>query len=274
MAETSRGYRMSNGDQGVSNGKKTSRDERSGAKKAKPAVVVVGADKGGVGKTTIARTLLDYFAANNALARAFDAEYPRGSLKRFHPDTTDVIDILSVSDQMRMLDTLTSSERKLSVIDVRAGQLSGMMRAFTDIGFFDAVRGGEFQFALFHVLGPSVASLEEIADVMPFTGGKNYFAVKNFINETSFFEWDPAVYDNYFKKAKGAVELTVPKLNEMAYEQVDLSGVPFSTFIRDKDAQGQPAHNSLVLRGYVRTWLRHVTDEYDRVRLLDRLGDE
>ena len=28
----------------------------------KPAVVLIGADKGGVGKTTVARTLLDYFA--------------------------------------------------------------------------------------------------------------------------------------------------------------------------------------------------------------------
>ena len=32
---------------------------------AKPAVIVVGADKGGVGKTTVSRTLLDYFSANN-----------------------------------------------------------------------------------------------------------------------------------------------------------------------------------------------------------------
>ena len=31
---------------------------------AKPAVIVVGADKGGVGKTTVSRTLLDYFSAN------------------------------------------------------------------------------------------------------------------------------------------------------------------------------------------------------------------
>ena len=52
---------------------------------AKPAVVVVGADKGGVGKTTVSRTLLDYFSANNVPTRAFDTEHPRGTLKRFHP---------------------------------------------------------------------------------------------------------------------------------------------------------------------------------------------
>ncbi len=36
---------------------------------AKPAVIVVGADKGGVGKTTVSRTLLDYFSANNVQTR-------------------------------------------------------------------------------------------------------------------------------------------------------------------------------------------------------------
>ncbi|HEX5763986.1 MAG TPA: hypothetical protein VFY27_00325 [Woeseiaceae bacterium] len=259
----------------MANGRRASKtDERAGASSMKPAVIIVGADKGGVGKTTISRTLLDFMAARNLLARAFDAEHPRGSLKRFHPNVTEVIDITAVADQMKMLDTLVSSERKISVIDIRAGQLSNTLRAFTDIGFFDAVRSGEFRFALFHVLGPSVASLEEIADVLPFTGGKNYFAVKNFINETSFFEWDPAVYDSYFKMAKGAVELNVPKLNEMAYEQVDLSGVPFSTFIKNKNAQGHNANNSLVLRGYAKTWLKQVFDEYERVGLVDRLTDE
>ena len=50
---------------------------------AKPVVIVVGADKGGVGKTTVSRTLLDYFSANNVPTRAFDTE-SRGTLKRFH----------------------------------------------------------------------------------------------------------------------------------------------------------------------------------------------
>lgn len=239
----------------------------------KPAVLIVGADKGGVGKTTVTRTVLDYLASKNTLARAFDSEFPRGTLKRFHPDVTEIVDITQAPDQMKMLDTLSTSEVKVSLIDIRAGLLSSTLKAFTDIGFFDAVRAGEFNFLLFHILGPSISSLDEITEVMPYTGGKNYFAVKNFINETSFFEWDPAIYDSYFKKARGAVEVNIPKLNEMAFEQVELSGVPFSTFIKNKNAQGHNANYSLVLRGYTRTWLNHIIGEYDRVGLLDRLTD-
>ena len=83
----------------------------------KPAVIIVGADKGGVGKTTISRTLLDFMASRNLLARAFDSEYPRGSLKRFHPNVTEVIDVTAVPDQMKMLDTLAGavSRRRLQL---------------------------------------------------------------------------------------------------------------------------------------------------------------
>ena len=97
----------------------------------KPVVLLIGADKGGVGKTTVTRTVLDYLALKNMPARAFDAEHPRGTLKRFHPVSTDVIDITDVADQMKMLDTLHTSDVKVSVIDIRAGLLSGTLQALT-----------------------------------------------------------------------------------------------------------------------------------------------
>lgn len=239
----------------------------------KPVVLMVGADKGGVGKTTVTRTVLDYLAAKNTLVRAFDAEHPRGTLQRFHPDVTEVVDITTAADQMKMIDTLATSEIKVSVIDISAGLLAETLKAFTDVGFFDLVHEGEFNFGLMHVVGSSVASLDEIAEVLPYAKGKHYFIVKNFINDTSFFEWNPTVYRNYFRGAADAVEINIPKLNEMAYEQVEIAGVPFSNFVGNREANGQAANNSLVLRGYVRTWMRQISDEYDRVGLLDRLYD-
>ena len=107
---------------------------------------------------------------------------------------------------------------------------------------------------------------------MPYTTGQHYFVVKNFINETSFFEWNPEIQKTYFKVVKDADEINIPKLNELAYEQTDLAGVPFSTFVANKNAQGQAANYSLVLRGYVRTWFNQISAEYDRVRLLERLA--
>jgi hypothetical protein len=234
---------------------------------AKPTVVVVGADKGGVGKTTVSRTLLDYFTAHQVPTRAFDTEAPKGTLKRFHPDITDVVDVTSVPDQMRIFDTL--SDANVTVIDVRAGHMSPTLRALRDIGFLDSAKKGQLTFVVFHILGSSIASLDEIEDTSPFTSDAKYFLVKNFINNTSFFEWDQATHAAYFKKYKDSIEITIPKLNEMAFEQVELASVPFLTFVANKGPRGESASYSFVLRGYVRHWLGNVWGEYDRIKLKD-----
>lgn len=236
---------------------------------AKPAVILVGADKGGVGKTTISRALLDYLVAHNVPVRAFDTEAPKGTLRRFHPDITDVIDITSTADQMKVFDTVSTTSAQITVIDVRAGLLSSTLRALRDIGFLDAAKKSQLTFSVFHILGPSVASLDEIAETSGFMADSNYFLVKNFINNTTFFDWDPATYNSYFKRVKGAYEITVPKLNEMACEQVELASVPFVSFVANKAIDGQPANYSFVLRGYVRHWLGNVWAEFDRVKLND-----
>ena len=107
---------------------------------AKPAVILIGADKGGVGKTTVSRTLLDYFNTNHVRARAFDTEVPRGTLKRFYPDLTDVVDVTYVPDQMKIFDTIHSAQVPVTLIDIRAGLLSPTLRALRDIGFIDAAK--------------------------------------------------------------------------------------------------------------------------------------
>jgi hypothetical protein len=236
---------------------------------AKPAVILVGADKGGVGKTTVARTLLDYFGAHQTPTRAFDTESPRGTLKRFHPAITEVVDVTQIPDQMKIFDTLGSAEAKVTIIDIRAGLLSSTLQALNDIGFIDSAKKGQITFAVFHILGPSIASLEEIAETSKFVGDASYFLVKNHINDTNFFEWDPATYDSYFKKIKRAEEITIPKLNEMACEQVEVAGVPYVSFVANKNGKGDAANYSFVLRGYVRHWLGNVWGEFDRVKLVD-----
>jgi hypothetical protein len=239
---------------------------------AKPAVIIVGADKGGVGKTTVSRTLLDYFIAHQVPTRAFDTESPRGTLKRFHPEVTEVVDMTLIADQMKIFDTLNSAQASVTVIDVRAGLMSPTLKALRDIGFIEAAKKGQITFAVFHILGPSIASLDEINETAAYLGDARYFMVKNFINNTHFFEWDEATHSSYFKQIKDAVEIVIPKLNEMAMEQVELASVPYLTFIANKKQSGEPASYSFVLRGYVRHWLGNVWAEYDRINLTDIVG--
>jgi len=179
------------------------------------------------------------------------------------------VDMNLVPDQMKIFDTLSNSHASVTIIDVRAGLLSPTLQSLRDIGFIEAAKKGQITFGVFHILGPTITSLDEIGETAAYLGDAKYFMVKNFINNTHYFQWDEQTSAAYFKKVKDAVELAIPKLNEMACEQVDLASVPFLSFIANKKLNGDPASYSFVLRGYVRHWLGNVWAEYDRVKLLD-----
>jgi len=231
----------------------------------KTTLILVGADKGGVGKTTISRVLLDYLHENEINTRAFDTEAPGGTLQRFYGDITEVVNMSHTSDQMRIIDTLEEQPDTVSVVDVRAGQLRTILETLLEVGFLDAAAEGEFNFMLFHILGSSIASLDEISETAPFAADAHYYLVKNYVAEGSYFEWDPGTYRSYFNQVKSATEVTVPKLNDLAYEQVDLAGVPFTSFIDDRA-------NSFVLRGYVRSWLDRAFAEFEEAGVLSAVG--
>jgi len=232
---------------------------------------MVGADKGGVGKTTISRALLDHLHRNNVLARAFDTENPRGTLQRFYPNITEIIDLHNVADQMKVLDTLETAKVPVTVVDLKAGNLSYALETFEKIGVLQAARDGMFEMGLIHVVGPAIASLDELQEVTPYVQGIDYYVARNFINETNFFEWDEKTYQRYFQNVNEAREIEIPKLNEMAAEQVDLANVTYKNFIDNKDSDGKPANFSFVLRGYVKKWCDDLDAEFGQLRLIQML---
>src|SRR5512134_925449 len=175
----------------------------------KPTLILVGADKGGVGKTTVSRCLLDYFARKNVLTRAFDTENPRGSLHRFYPGITEIIDLNNVAHQMRVLDTMETANVPMTVVDLKAGNLSYSLDLFERIGVLEAARNGAFTLGLFHVVGPSIASLDEIGELSKYLQGVEYVLTRNSINETNFFEWDETTYRKYFSQIAKTQEISI-----------------------------------------------------------------
>lgn len=222
-----------------------------------PLIVIVGADKGGVGKTTISRALLDYFTERGISCRAFDTESgnPEGVLKRFFPESTQIVDLATSDGQMAVLDTLGSCP--VTVIDIRATLLSPTLKVLEELGFFANVREGKIKIAVLHVIGSTVASFSEIASTAAALTLAKHYVVTNHTNDASFF----AAIGGVPKEAlKVATVIDIPKLNERATEFVEAAGMPFRKFAAD-EAQ------SRTMRGYVSHWLGKVFEQLDIARL-------
>jgi hypothetical protein len=210
-----------------------------------PLLIVVGADKGGVGKTTVARAVCDYLTVHrripSAVQRVWDTEAPAGDLQRFWP-AADIVDVATVTGQMRVFDRVSG----VVVIDIRAGLMSETLRTVVDAGLLDDVRRGTVNMALLHVLGPTIASYMEVDAAAKMLGhGAKHFIVKNYINETEYAGWgaDPR-FAAIFQHMSGTT-VQVPHLAAAAVEVVQERGVGFCTYSND-------AEQSAVLRGRVR----------------------
>jgi hypothetical protein len=209
----------------------------------KPSLYIIGADKGGVGKTTITRAFLDYLDALGVQNRPFDTEneVPGGVLKRFYPERAEVVDLVDSDGQMRVFDTLNSLAA--TVIDIRAGLLSPTLQLLADIGFLDL---DKYAITVLHVLGNTQTSIDEIKPVAArLAAGARHIAIGNRINATKF---------NFPADA-----LDVPMLSAAAVEAVDKSNMPFRVFGKENP--------SAVLRGTVNTWLDRVFVQFASAKI-------
>jgi hypothetical protein len=221
----------------------------------KPRVILVGADKGGVGKTTVASALLDFLTHANqgAVTRAFDTEPEPGRLKARYPNQTEVVDFTNTVGQMRVLDTLRTTP--ITVIDMKAGILSDTLELLENIGFLDKAQSGEIGLTMLHVLGGTTASFGEIKGVAQKMACGRHYLVKNHINDNSFFQWHP----DMAKVLDGGV-INIPKINAMAMENIDVAQAGFKAFADD-------VTQSETLRGYTRYWLKKVYEAFEAAKL-------
>ena len=239
---------------------------------AKPAVILVGADKGGVGKTTVSRALLDYLIAHNIPTRAFDTEFPKGTLRRFHPDITEVVDLTSTADQMKVFDSVsTASARSPSSTCARDFCRPRSRRCATSASS-TLPRRACSPSACSTSLGrrsPRSTRSPRRLDTM---GELSYFLVKNFINNTTFFEWDPATYNGLFQEDQRRPGDHRSETLRDGLRTGRARRRSRSCVVANKGIDTQSANYSFVLRGYVRHWLGNVWAEFDRVKLNDIVG--
>jgi hypothetical protein len=231
----------------------------------KPTIILVGADKGGVGKTFVSRVLLDLMKSRGIPVRAFDAQSPGGELVRFYADAA-VVDLESIDGQMRVFDGV--DDKNVTVVDLPADQLQTTIQTLDNARLLEEVRSGSMKMVLLHVLGPTIRSISEIGAAAEKIGGVKHLLVKNHVSaDAGFFDWDTsdtaeilaqmapvmADFPNLEGRIREAIEKAGPEKN----------GESFLDFIADVAV-------SRTLRNLLKTWLEKCWAELDRVGVLEK----
>ena len=209
-----------------------------------PMVFIVGADKGGTGKSTVARAILRRLPG----ARAVDTDR---TLSRFYPSAL-VLDPSKVDDQIRLFEQMP----EVTLVDSGAGQLSSLLRSMRELGLLADVDRGTMDLRVIHVVGPDTSSMEEVVPVGAQLGERaRHVIVKNHIDPgTQYFDFDQDRVRGYLGGDVQVVDF--PHLEARVAEAVQVSGQPFEVFEKDE------AHH-LILRRRLAYWLSLVDAELD-----------
>jgi hypothetical protein len=218
----------------------------------KPRLVLTHGEKGGVGKTTVARVIADFLNARNATFRAFDAEGSNGQMLRFHPSETAAVDVSNAASIAPVLDyVMEAGGKRLALVDLGARSGEEVKTWLYRGGALEEAEAARLGITVVYVLGGAVDSVGHLKECFGALGRDvNYVIVKNYGVAGKFDVYDQS---NVRKDliSVGAREIAFPALDGSVYQAVDRASIPFSAF-----ADGQNGNFGFTERRYCRTWLR------------------
>jgi hypothetical protein len=218
----------------------------------RPRLILTHGEKGGVGKSTVARLIADFLNSRNASFRAFDAEGSTGQLLRFHPSETAAVNMASAASVAPVLDYLMEpGGKRIALVDLGARSGEEVKSWLYRGGALEEAEASRLGLTVVYVLGGAVDSVGHLKECFGALGrDAQYVIVKNYGVAGKFDVYD----QSHVRKdllAAGAREIAIPALDGAVYQSVDRASMSFSAF-----ADGQNANFGYTERRYCRTWLR------------------
>ncbi len=235
-------------------------DTAKAASAEKPRLILTHGEKGGVGKTTVARVLADYLNARKLSYRAFDAEGNTGQLLRFHKNETSSVDVGDSTGIAPVLDYVMEGGHRIALVDLGARSGEDLRTWLYKGGALEEAGSGGLGITVVYVLGGAVDSVGHLKECFQQLGRDvNYVIIRNFGVAQKF-----EIYDNSSIRkdvlAAGAREIALPPLDGAVYQSVDRSSLAFSTY-----AESAGTHGGFTEKRYCRTWLRECFAALDPV---------
>lgn len=230
----------------------TTEKSKTAATAAKPRLILTHGEKGGVGKTTVARLVADFLVSRDAAFRAFDAEGAAGQLLRFHPAQTSAVEVDKAATIAPVLDFLMDGNpKRLALVDLGARSGEDLKDWLYKGGALEEAENNQLGITVVYVVGGAVDSVGHLKECFAALGNEvEYVIVKNYGVAEKFDVYDAS---NIRKDllAAGAKEISIPALDGTVYQSVDKASVAFSAF-----CEGQGTDAGYTEKRYCRTWLR------------------
>lgn len=226
---------------------------------------LIGGEKGGVGKSMVARLVAQYMIDRGMSFLGFDSDRSHGALLRFYSGYASPV----VIDRDDSLDPIVEAavadpERRI-LVDLAAQTQDALSRWIEDCGLLDPDAGLGITLRYWHVMDSGRDSTDLLSRLLDRFGDRmSIVLVLNQLRSEQF-----AILERSGEKERaielGAKIMTIKRLPEAIVNRIDAHSASFwaATQNAAKDAGGF----GLLERQRVRVWMNHAYEQFDRLDL-------
>ena len=222
---------------------------------------LVGGEKGGVGKSVVARVLAQFFIEHHLPFVCCDADNSHGALLRYYSEYSKPVDLESFASADQIMDRALGAERRV-LVDLPSQSARPLKRWLDSGEVVSFARETNVRLVFWHVSDGGFDSVNELERAKNTLGDDvTYVVVKNFGRSPDFSQLDESPTLRAIL-AQGGYVFELPALDMQTMYKIDRFGSSFWAATNASD--GELALSPMERRRTAR-WL---TDAYDNLKSL------
>ena len=215
----------------------------------------IGGEKGGVGKSVVARLVAQYCIDRGVPFVALDADESHGTLRRHYGEQTQAVDLARVDSADQIVVLATETERRV-VVDLPAQSERLLTEWMTESAVLDLTRECGIRVVFWHVIDDGKDSVITLDRLLSRLGNSvGYRIVKNLGRGSDFSGFDRSSARST-AEALGALVIELPELNALAMQKIDRNDASFWAAVNNTALNDFTRMD----RQRIKVWLQTATD--------------
>jgi hypothetical protein len=225
---------------------------------------LIGGEKGGVGKSMVARVLAQYFIDQGRPFVGFDTDRSHGSLMRFYAEFSSPTVVDSYEELDRLIEAAIDEPGRRVLVDLAAQTHDPLVRWMDESGVLDMADLSGISIHYWHVMDNGRDSVDLLARLLDRFGQRvHYVLVKNHLRGDDFGQLERS---GQLDRARGlgADLVELKRLHDAVVQKIDARNASFWSAKNVTTIDGPGL--GLMERQRLKLWLASVYSELARVK--------
>jgi hypothetical protein len=223
----------------------------------------IGGEKGGVGKSVVARLLAQYFIDRQVPLLGFDTDKSHGSLLRFYTEFAAPATIDRYEDLDRIIEAAAEQPERRIIVDLAAQTHQFLSRWMEDSGLLDLTAELGVSLTYWHVMDSGRDSADLLVKLLDEFGDRLPLVIV--LNQVRGGDFTILESSGALRRAQelGATVITIHRLQDTTMQKIDAHSTSFWAATNRGAKNGSAL--GLLERQRVKNWLHKAYEEFGRL---------